>query len=235
VVSVGGSGSGFSAAATEGLTNLGPIDGRWPSSEYSFAAVDVVAPAVALGSAVATVAYHDEHPDVAVGDTYYDIFEGTSFATPYVSALAGLVVSEDKALHGRRTLSPADVLALLERTATDLPVDHSDLRNSGPGWDAHGRVNYLAALLEVPGARPPAPAIERVTYHQKVLRVFGDGFSMDSTIEVNGAVVAGPVAFSYADRTVQVTGSKQQLGLKKRGTNTIVVVERGARSPEFVY
>jgi subtilisin family serine protease len=235
VISVGGSGSGFSAAATEGLASLGPIDGRWPSSQYGLGAVDVVAPAVTLGSSIATVAYNAEHPEVPVGATYYDIFAGTSFAAPYVSALAGLVVSEDKALHGRRTLTPTDVLALLERSATDLPEDHSDRRNSGPAWDGHGRVDFAAALAAVPGARPPAPVVERVAYGKKVLRVVGDGFSTESAIEVNGTVVAGAVTFSYADRLVQVTGTKKNLGLKKRGTNRIVVVERGARSPEFVY
>jgi subtilisin family serine protease len=235
VVSVGGSGSGFSSNATEGLSDLGQINGRWPRSQYGFGAVDVVAPAVTLAASVATVAYNAEHPETPVGATFYDIFEGTSFATPYVSALAGLVVSRDIAIHGRRTLGPADVLALLERTATDLPLDHSDHRNSGAGWDGMGRVNYLAALQGIPGASDPAPAIERVTFHKKVLRVFGDGFSGESQVEVNGTVLVQPATFSFADRSLEIAGQKRQLGIRRKGTNHIVVIERGVRSQEFVY
>ena len=235
VISVGGSGSGFSAAVTAGSQGYGPINGRWPKSQYGLAAVDVVAPAVVLSASVATVYYNQQHPEVAVGETHYGIFEGTSFSTPYVAALVGLVVSRDIATHGRRTLLPADVEALVERTAIDLPEDRTDDRNSGPAWDGKGRVNYAAALEEVPGAGEPDPAIDQVKFGKKTLRVFGDGFSTGSTIEINGTPIAAAPAFSYASRLLSVTGTKRELGLKRRGTNRIVVVERGVRSAEFVY
>jgi hypothetical protein len=235
VVSVGGSGSGFSLNATADRDGLGRIDGRWPSSQFGLGAVEVVAPAVVFAASVATVGYNQANPEVPVGATFYGIYEGTSFATPYVSALAGLVVSRDRAVHGRRTLLPADVLALLQRTTTDLPVDHSDHRYSGNTWDGHGRVNYAAALEAVPGAGVPNPTVDEVKFFKKRFKVIGDGFSSDSTIEINGTTIAAPVTFSYADRVAEVTGTKRELGLKRRGTNRIVVVERGVRSPEFVY
>jgi hypothetical protein len=235
VVSVGGSGSGFSSVAIEGLSDLGPINGRWRKSEWGLAAVKVVAPAVVYSASIATVGYVAEHPEVTAGDTIHGIFEGTSFSAPYVAALAGLVVARDKALHGKRTLSPEDVLALLERTATNLPTDHSDRRNSGPAWDGYGRVDYARALEAIPGAGTPNPTIGAVRYGKKTLTIVGDGFSGDSEIEVNGTVLAEPHQFSYANRTLAVSGAKRTLGLKKRGTNRIVVVERGTRSAEFVY
>ncbi len=234
-ISVGGSGSGFSQGAIEGLKDLGRVNGRWPSSQYGLGAVNVVAPAVVLSASVATFAYNAEHPEVPIGSTYYGIFEGTSFSAPYVSALVGLILTHDKALHRRRTLSSADIKAMIERTATDLPLDISGGRNPGPAWDGSGRVNFLAALLAIPGAAEPNPVLERAVYKKKVLRVFGDGFSGESQIEVNGTVVALPVRFSYVDRTVEITGSKPELGLGKKGTNRIVVVERGVRTQEFVY
>ncbi len=87
----------------------------------------------------------------------------------------------------------------------------------------------------MPGASPPDPHIERVAFGKKHLRVFGDGFSTTSQIEVNGVTLPIAPAFSYADRSLEVHGAKKALGLKKRGKNLVVVVERGVRSAEFVY
>lgn len=235
VVSVGGSGSGFSPVATSGLANLGKIDGRWPSSQYGLAAVTVVAPAVTLASSVVTVARQNQEPELALGSTIYDIVEGTSFAAPYVAALAGLVVARDIAVNGARTLGPADVRQLLINTATDLPTDFSDDRPSGAGWDGHGRADYAAAIREVPGSSDPSPAIERATYGRKVLRLYGAGFSRNSQIEINGVVLATAPEFVYADGVLAVKGSRKQLGLKKRVPNAIVVIERGVRSAVLMY
>lgn len=230
VVSVGGSGSGFSLSATLGERNLGKINGRWPRSQYGFAAVTVVAPAVTLAANVVTVAQVNANPELVLGSTTYEIVEGTSFAAPYVSALAGLVISRDISVNGRRTLTAVDVRQLLINTANDLPRDFSDNRPSGPGWDGFGRVDYLAAIREVPGSSEPAPAIERATYGKKTLRVYGTGFTQNSRIEVNGVVVPLVPDFTYAAGTVEVKGSRKSLGLKKRETNHIVVIERDVRS-----
>lgn len=236
VISVGGSGSGLAVVAGASGSR-GTINGRWPRSQFGLAAVDVVAPAVALGASVLTVAEQALDPERGeVGDTFYDVFEGTSFAAPYVSALAGLVVSRDKELFGRRTLRPADVKALLERTATDLPADYSNSPRSGHSWDARGRADFAAALAAMPGAGPADPRVTSVKHYQKrLLRVSGEGFSADSTVEINGTAVGAAAAFSFEAGRLEVEGTKRELGLGKRGTNTVVIVERGVRSPEFVF
>lgn len=68
----------------------------------------------------------------------YDYLQGTSQACPYVAGLAALVRSLQP------SLSPDQVQAILEDTATDL---------GAPGWDqyyGHGRIDALAALSAVP-------------------------------------------------------------------------------------
>ncbi len=235
VVSVGGTGSGFSRNAIEMQAGLGAINGRWPKSQFGPAAVDVVAPAVTLGSSVVTVALHNEDPTMNVGDTFYGFFEGTSFAAPYVSALAGLVISRDKALHGRRTLNPDDIQSLILWTTTDLPRDGGDTQNSGASWDGKGRVNFARALDGIPGAKAPAPNVTGANFHKLVLRVYGDAFTTESTIEINGKAVTAPIAFSFADRKLEVHGGKKSLGIKKKGHNILVVTDRGVRSPEYTF
>ena len=230
VVSVGGSGSGFSLTATSGSQDLGRINGRWPKSQYGFAAVNVVAPAVTLAATFVTVADANANPELTVGTTTHEIVAGTSFAAPYVAALAGLVISRDKAVNGRRTLDAVDVRQLLINTANDLPTDFSDNRPSGPGWDGFGRVDYAAAVREVPGSSEPSPAIERATYGKKILRIYGAGFSQNSLIEINGVVVPIQQTFSYSAGSVEVRGTRKVLGLKKRDPNAIVVIERDVRS-----
>ncbi len=235
VISVGGSGSGFSAEAAVGTMDPGRVNGRWPKSQYGLGAVSVVAPAVTLASNVVTVAQVNERPELTLGSTTYQIVEGTSFAAPYVSALAGLVVSYDVAVNGRRTLNSFDVRQLLINTANDLPTDFSDNRPSGPGWDGFGRIDYLSALREVPGSSTPAPTIDSATYGKKTLKIFGSGYSRNSRIEVNGTVLALEPLFSYADGTIEVAGSRKVLGLKRRQLNTIVVVDGSVRSNSFEF
>lgn len=235
VVAVGGSGSGFSITATSGQSNLGKINGRWPKSQYGFAAVSVVAPAVTLAANFVTVAMANADPELTVGSTTFEIVEGTSFATPYVSALAGLVIARDRAVNGRRTLDAVDIRQLLINTANDLPTDFSDNRPSGPGWDGFGRVDYLKAVLEVPGSADPTPSIERATYGKKTLRIYGTGFSMNSQIEINGVVLPIAQVFTYASGSVEVKGTRKALGLKKRDPNAIVVIERGVRSNALAF
>ncbi len=73
------------------------------------------------------------------GTSTYATGSGTSFATPYVSALAALVLSADS------SLSPDEVEEIMENTAADL---------GEPGWDSYygyGCVDYGAALEELGG------------------------------------------------------------------------------------
>lgn len=234
VISVGGSGSGL-VATSPGDTRRGTVNGRWPKSQFGLGAVDVVAPAVTLGASVVTVAQQNADPSLGLGATTYGIVEGTSFAAPFVSGLAGLVLSRDKELFGRRTLAPVDVKALLENTAFDLVADYSNHPGSGPAWDGRGRVDFAAALAGQPGAAEPKPVIRSGKHYQKKeLRIFGTGFTADSQIEVNGTVLPYEVTFSYRDGLLSVSGNKQKLGLGKRRTNRIVVIDRGVRSAELV-
>jgi subtilisin family serine protease len=67
---------------------------------------------------------------------------GTSIATPFVAAAAGLVLSVNP------SLSPTQVMEILRSTADDL---------GDPGFDVltgHGRVNFQAAVLAAAGTEP---------------------------------------------------------------------------------
>jgi hypothetical protein len=229
VIAVGGSGGGIGE-----IDNPGVVDERWDKSQYGYAAVDVVAPAVVLACSIATVARANAEPELRAGQIVYDVVEGTSFAAPLASALCGLVVSRDRELHGKRTLDTTDVESLVARSATDLPKDRSS-SEAGPDWDANGRIEFVAALKNIPGASPPKPVITGAYYRGRQLRVIGNGFSKDSTIEVNGYTITLPQTFSYARRELGVRGSKAELHLSKKGQESrIVVWERGTRSPVFV-
>jgi subtilisin family serine protease len=220
-IAVGGSEGGFKAPE-----NFERVNRRWPLSQYGAAAVDVVAPAKVLTCSVVTVAEANEDPSKTPGDTYYEIVEGTSFATPFVSALAGLVITRDIEIHGQRTLRPLDIKALLGRTAVDLPRGIG-----GDSWEGQGRVDYAAALAGIPGVAPPAPVAERANYHHRLLRIFGSGFTLESKVEVNGVLLDVPVSFSYAEARLELKGGYRKLNIKKSGNNEIVVIDRGVRSP----
>ncbi len=66
--------------------------------------------------------------------TYYDGMQGTSMACPIVAGLCGLLLSKDS------TLTPAQILARLQETATPL---HNA---SSHTIDGHGYINAYAAL-----------------------------------------------------------------------------------------
>src|SRR5262249_49895380 len=46
-------------------------------------------------------------------------------------------------------ISPDDVEAIIQGTATDLPDDPTDSPDAGANWDNHGRVNFQAAVQAV--------------------------------------------------------------------------------------
>lgn len=102
--------------------------------------IDVVAP----GGDYTSDQNGDGYPDMILQNTFdpnikdtssfsYWFFEGTSMATPHVSGIAALLISE-------KEMSPSQVRKAIENTATDL---------GEPGWDNHygyGLVNATAAL-----------------------------------------------------------------------------------------
>ncbi|MBI3961534.1 MAG: S8 family peptidase [Deinococcus sp.] len=70
----------------------------------------------------------------AAPDSQYEFFDGTSFATPFVSGAAALLLSQNPGL------TPAQVESTLESAATDLQSPGPDIET---GW---GRLNVCAAL-----------------------------------------------------------------------------------------
>ena len=79
-------------------------------------------------------------------DSGYAVGNGTSFAAPFVSSLAALLLSINP------KLTPAELTDLMEKTATDL---------GAPGWDeiyGFGCVNFNAALKAAPPTDSDAPS-----------------------------------------------------------------------------
>ena len=114
-------------AALDGVISVGATtaqDNRWQNSNFG-PSVDVSAPGDLIYSS-----YHEL--DNMFGGYMY--LSGTSMATPYVSGLAGLVLSLNPAL------TPAEVSDLLERGVDDLGT---------PGRDdefGYGRINAAKTL-----------------------------------------------------------------------------------------
>jgi len=83
---------------------------------------------------------------------FYSPANGTSFSTPFVAAVAALVLEANPAL------SPDEVISILRDTATPMPYD---ARNVGAGYvDAHNAVRRALSLAAIPhpadlSAAPP--------------------------------------------------------------------------------
>jgi hypothetical protein len=136
-------------------------------------------------------------------------------------------------LHGTRTLTNDDIQALIKRTAHDLSDDWDDVPDAGYHWSGAGRVDYAAALAKIPGASPPDPIVASAEFRKGNLRLYGDGFSRESTVEVNGTLLTQPVTFSFANASLDVKGSRQSLRIQRNAVNKIVIIERGVRSPVY--
>jgi subtilisin family serine protease len=146
VLSVGASDHGF--LRPDYVQTFGPRDpaGRAPYSQFGARAVDVVAPGTVFSSSVVNAAFAAADPRFRPGDSYAYPWAGTSFASPVVAGLAALIVSRDRDLNGGRTLSAAEIVDIIERTARDLPDDPGDSPDGGADWDNHGIVDFRAAL-----------------------------------------------------------------------------------------
>ncbi|MCB0183214.1 MAG: S8 family serine peptidase, partial [Caldilineaceae bacterium] len=117
----------FYPAALEGVIAVSATDAQdrhWSLSNYGDY-IDVAAPGYAIFST-----YHD------LNNYYggYNYMSGTSMAAPFVTGLAGLLLSQDS----RRT--PADLEKLITSTADKMGNSVDDL------YFGHGRINVARAL-----------------------------------------------------------------------------------------
>jgi subtilisin family serine protease len=112
-------------------------------SQYGASAVDVVAPGNVYSTTMLTQADQNAGNGTAGTGTY--AFEtGTSFASPLVAGLAGLMISY--ARDRGRVISNGKVREIILATTTDLPDDPTDSPDGGPNWDGKGLVNMRKAL-----------------------------------------------------------------------------------------
>jgi subtilisin family serine protease len=123
-------------------------DKRWSQSNYGDF-VDVAAPAVSIYSA-----YHD-----LVNSTGYAYMSGTSMASPFVSGLAGLVLSRQP------DLAATAVAQMITDNAVDLGPSGKD-KEFG-----YGRIDVYATMLAAndglvptPGTPPPGGALAAKFY-----------------------------------------------------------------------
>jgi PKD repeat protein len=121
-------------AALPGVIAVGAVDGAdkiaWFSNYGSF--IDVMAPGVQIWSST------------GYGTNTYDHFDGTSMATPQVSALCALMKSYNP------NLTAAEVKSCLENGC-----DNIDLQNSGySGLLGHGRINVQRSLQCIQSTPP---------------------------------------------------------------------------------
>ncbi|HPR39500.1 MAG TPA: DUF5011 domain-containing protein, partial [Oscillospiraceae bacterium] len=117
-------------AACENAVAVGAVDSSGSFASYSCYGSEL--DLVAVGTDVCSTY-------CSGGASTYARGSGTSFSTPYVSALAALLLSVDS------SLSPDEVESLMETTAADL---------GRSGWDpyyGYGCVDYGAALEELGG------------------------------------------------------------------------------------
>ena len=126
---------------------------NWGSGSPGNRVVDVVAPGESLASTAVTSVAGQNSGQGAAGTATYLAGSGTSFATPLVAGLVGLMLSRNPGL------TPAQVQTILKQTATPLGDDPGDSPDAGPNWAGSGLVNALAALNAVAAAAPtPTPA-----------------------------------------------------------------------------
>lgn len=156
-------------AAYSNVMAVGATDSKDALASFSNygAAQDVVAPGVSIAT-------------TRLGGSYA-YFSGTSAAAPFVSGLAGLLLSQDSAL------TNADVAGFIRAGATDL---------GAAGWDERfgwGRIDASRALSAIPTPAPePSPEPEPAPEPEPETDVIAPEVSITSPS--NGATVSRTVS-----------------------------------------
>jgi len=148
VISVGATDWGGDIAVPQSTSRFN-LQKRATFSQYGSGAVDVVAPGVVAGGRFWTKA--DElrgngiagTPVIATGD-------GTSFSSPLVAGLAGLLLSYSRDLN--IPLTNFNVRQIILDSAVKLDDDPADTPDGGAYWDNYGRVDFLEALKALDGS-----------------------------------------------------------------------------------
>ncbi|MEK7217026.1 MAG: S8 family serine peptidase, partial [Chloroflexota bacterium] len=126
---------------------------NWGTGSPGNRVVDIVAPGESLASTAVYSVTDQNSGQGAAGTGTYLAGSGTSFSSPLVAGLVGLMLSRNP------SLTPAQVQTILKQTATPLGDDPGDSPDAGPNWAGPGLVNALAAINAVPAATPtPAPS-----------------------------------------------------------------------------
>lgn len=170
--------------------------------------------------AIATVSL----PLGRVGESYAAVFAVRDGKDPYVWTMTSGALPPGLALSANGLLAGE-------------PVEAGAFVFSVRVTDALGRVDGRFFTLTM---RPPLPAVLAASYSgaKKRLTIAGAHFEEPALFEINGVLVTPkkPPSFDPATSTFVVKGSRKKLKLNKgAGTNQIVVVVRGERSPPFLF
>jgi len=160
---------------------VGASDDRDPDGRASFSNwgpdLDAVAPGVNIRSTSVTA---------ISGTATYRTGNGTSFSSPLVAGLCGLILSRYPYYTNQQ------VRDLLKTTATDLPDDPDDSPNAGPDWDGAGMVNayqVLRPLGDVTGNDEVAPLdASMILRHAVGLAVLVEGDSVAADVSGEAGV-----------------------------------------------
>jgi serine protease len=130
--------------------------------------------------------------DTSPSTPNYEYYQGTSMAAPHVAGVASLLYSVDP------SLTPAEVLSVLQTTATTFPADSETHPCSTPGNCGSGIVNAAAALREVADL-PLPPDL------QPISNADGDGaYVVAWNREVPALTALAPALSSASDATYKI-------------------------------
>ena len=154
---------------------------------------------------------------------------GTSMATPYVSALAALIVSKNN-LNGGATLTPDDIRTIIRETASNSSSPTEKL--------GYGIINATNALDLVQNFEPDDPDTYPELYTNKVL-CYPNPLYRNQTGSTNCSIIqsqSGSAEYSiYSRRGQRVYGGELSLSIPKSSFSWNGVDLNGQSLPNGVY